>query len=74
VLGDLASLEKVKEVARQVRDKVNSIDCIINNAGVFMPEFQQSTEGHEMTFAINVLSHYLLTNLLKVGFGFTQFF
>jgi len=39
-----------------------------------MPEFQQSTEGHEMTFAINVLSHYLLTNLLKVGFGFTQFF
>merc|ERR1719154_16153 len=45
--------------------KVQSIDCIINNAGVFMPEFQQSAEGHEMTFAVNVFSHFLLINLLK---------
>eukprot|EP00092_Neocalanus_flemingeri_P002283 GFUD01002435.1.p1 GENE.GFUD01002435.1~~GFUD01002435.1.p1 ORF type:complete len:267 (-),score=89.36 GFUD01002435.1:28-828(-) len=65
VLGDLASMTMVREVARQVREKVDSIDCIINNAGVFMPEFQQSTDGHEVTFAVNVLAHYLLTNLLK---------
>jgi len=65
VLGDLGSIEMVKEIAKQVRSKFDSLDCIINNAGVYMPEFKLSSDGHEMTFAVNVLSHYLLTNLLK---------
>jgi NAD(P)-dependent dehydrogenase (short-subunit alcohol dehydrogenase family) len=45
---------------------VPRIDCLINNAGVFMTEYQASQDGHEMTFAVNVLAHYLLTNKLKV--------
>jgi len=65
VIGDLASMDMVRDVARQVKEKFNRIDCMINNAGVFMPDFQQSKDGHEVTFAINVLAHYLLTNLLK---------
>ncbi len=28
--------------------------------------FQESEDGHEMTFAVNVLAHHLLTHRLKV--------
>jgi hypothetical protein len=31
-----------------------------------MPEYQESQDGHEMTFAVNVLAHHLLTDRLKV--------
>lgn len=65
VLGDLASLDNVKKVASEVKEKFDKIDCLINNAGVFMPMFEKTTVGHEMTFAINVLAPYLLTSLLK---------
>ena len=66
VLGDLASIDNVKRVASEVKEKLNKIDCLINNAGVFMPMFEKTAVGHEMTFAINVLAPYLLTSLLKV--------
>jgi hypothetical protein len=28
--------------------------------------YQESEDGHEMTFAVNVLAHHLLTHRLKV--------
>jgi NAD(P)-dependent dehydrogenase (short-subunit alcohol dehydrogenase family) len=53
---------------REIQRLVPRIDCLINNAGVFMTEYQASRDGHEMTFAVNVLAHYLLTLRLKVFF------
>ena len=38
---------------------------MINNAGVFEERKSMSTDGFEMTWAINVLAPFLLTSLLK---------
>jgi NAD(P)-dependent dehydrogenase (short-subunit alcohol dehydrogenase family) len=40
------------------------LEVLLNNAGVFMQERLLSKDGHELTFAVNHLSHFLLTHLL----------
>ncbi len=38
------------------------IDVLVNNVGVLLNEHQLSEEGHELSFATNLLNHYVLTN------------
>ncbi len=50
--------------------RFNHIDCLINNAGVFAAgEREETKEGYELTYGINVQALYLVTCLLlkKVG-------
>jgi NAD(P)-dependent dehydrogenase (short-subunit alcohol dehydrogenase family) len=63
-LADLSSLDAVRELADQIMDEQDSLDVLVNNAGVVLPERQLSRDGHELTFAVNYLSHFLLTTLL----------
>lgn len=35
---------------------------LVNNAGLFLQERQESVDGYELTFAVNHLAHYLLTH------------
>lgn len=37
------------------------IDVLVNNVGVLLNEHQLSDEGYELSFATNLLSHYVLT-------------
>jgi NAD(P)-dependent dehydrogenase (short-subunit alcohol dehydrogenase family) len=37
---------------------------LVNNAGVLLPEREETQEGLEKTFATNLLGHFVLTNLL----------
>jgi NAD(P)-dependent dehydrogenase (short-subunit alcohol dehydrogenase family) len=60
LVGDLASLDDVRRLA----DEVDELDTLVNNAGVIVPERRESADGHELTFAVNYLSHFLLTRLL----------
>ena len=39
-----------------------TIDVLVNNVGVLLNEHQLSDEGFELSFATNLLNHYLLTN------------
>lgn len=64
LVADLARLDDVSNLASQVRQKYDHLDVLINNAGVFMHERVLTPDGHESTFAINHLAHFLLTNLL----------
>ncbi len=59
--ADLASLEQVRALAKQVRQRFARLDVLVNNAGVAMQERQLSMDGYEMTFAVNHLAHFLLT-------------
>ncbi|GMS87018.1 hypothetical protein PENTCL1PPCAC_9193 [Pristionchus entomophagus] len=40
------------------------IDILVNNAGVWTSGYQQTKDGHELTWATNHLGHFLLTELL----------
>ena len=45
----------MRGVADQVKEKVEGVDVLINNAGVFADEQRQtSADGYELTFAVNI--------------------
>lgn len=64
VLADFASLADVRTLARHVSDNFPRLDILVNNAGVFMQTRVLARDGYEMTFQVNHLAHFLLTNLL----------
>ena len=62
--ADLSSQKDVRELANQIKDQYSRLDVLVNNAGATFTERQQSIDGIEMTFALNHLGYFLLTNLL----------
>ncbi len=64
VLADFAALGDVRTLADTIRQHYPRLDILINNAGVFMPSRTLTRDGYEMTFQVNHLAHFLLTNRL----------
>jgi NAD(P)-dependent dehydrogenase (short-subunit alcohol dehydrogenase family) len=64
MIADLSSLQAVRQLADEFRAKYSRLHVIINNAGLFNIRRHLTVDGFEMTFAINYLSPFLLTNLL----------
>jgi NAD(P)-dependent dehydrogenase (short-subunit alcohol dehydrogenase family) len=64
VRADLGDLEQVRGLASEVLERFDRLDVLLNNAGVFMNEYVTTPQGHEATWAINVLAPILLTDLL----------
>jgi len=60
-VADLSSLTEVKALAQEVRSKHNRLNVLINNAGIYMKDRVLTTDGLEMTFAVNHLAPFLLT-------------
>lgn len=59
---DLASLQSVSAFARRMRQTGETIDVLVNNAGVMSPPARQTTqEGHELQLGVNHLGHFALT-------------
>ena len=61
---DLADLSSVHAFADKVKERVESLDFLINNAGVMTPPYSKTKEGFEMQFGSNHLGHFALTGLL----------
>jgi NAD(P)-dependent dehydrogenase (short-subunit alcohol dehydrogenase family) len=64
LLADLSSLDSVRTLASQVRQRCARLDVLINNAGAAVPLRTLSADGIEMTVAGNHLGPALLTWLL----------
>ncbi len=63
-LADLSSLAAVRGLADRILSDEDRLDVLVNNAGLIARERKVSEDGLELTFAVNYLSHFLLTNLL----------
>lgn len=61
---DLANLESVRNAADVLRSSLLGINILINNAGGIFGTREESADGHEMTFAVNHLGHFLLVQCL----------
>ncbi|XP_077479262.1 retinol dehydrogenase 12 [Stigmatopora argus] len=61
---DLACLQSVRDLARDIINHERHLDILINNAGIMMCPKWKTDEGYEMQFGVNHLGHFLLTNLL----------
>ena len=64
LLADLSSPQEVRWLADKFKRKYSHLHVLINNAGGFFMRRQLRGNGIEMTFALNHLASFLLTNLL----------
>jgi NAD(P)-dependent dehydrogenase (short-subunit alcohol dehydrogenase family) len=64
LLADLASLQSVRQLAQDFKQRYSHLHVLINNAGVNVFKRQETVDGYELTFAVNYLAPFLLTNQL----------
>lgn len=64
MLADLSSQEQIRRLADEFKTRYERLDVLVNNAGGVFVTRQESVDGIEMTFALNHLGYFLLTNLL----------
>jgi NAD(P)-dependent dehydrogenase (short-subunit alcohol dehydrogenase family) len=62
---DLADLASVRELASRFDDQHDALDVLVNNAGLMLGSRRETVDGYEMTFQVNHLGPFLLTNLLR---------
>ena len=61
---DLASVDSIINFAEQFKKEESKLDVLINNAGLWAKTKKLTNINVEQTFAVNVLGHQLLTQLL----------
>lgn len=61
---DLADMSSVRLAAKKLRAKYNTLDGLINCAGVMQTPKVKTVDGFELQLASNHLGHFLLTGLL----------
>ncbi len=64
-VADLTLMAEVRALAGEVRERYGRIDVLANNAGALFASRQVTAEGLELTFALNHLAPFLLTDLLR---------
>lgn len=61
---DVSSLDKVREFARNFQNHFDTLDLLINNAGIMMSPYVETEDGFENQLATNFIGHFALTGLL----------
>jgi len=64
LIADLSSQASIRELARTVVATYDRLDVLLNNAGGLYMKRATTVDGLEMTFALDHLAYFLLTNLL----------
>lgn len=62
--ADLSSQAEIRKLAADYQSRFPAPQVLINNAGLALKKRAISPDGIEMTFAVNHLAYFLLTNLL----------
>lgn len=63
-LADLADLDQVRTLGRDVLGREPRLDALVHNAGALLATQTWSPQGHEVTYASMVLAPALLTEIL----------
>jgi retinol dehydrogenase-14 len=63
--ADFASLDSVRTLARDLLERLERIDVLVDNAGTVFARRTVTDDGLEATFVVNHLAGFLLTELLK---------
>lgn len=61
LVADLSVKSQIKDLADEFKDRHKQLDVLLNNAGVINLNRRISSEGIEMTFALNHLAYFALT-------------
>ena len=63
-VADYSELSQVRDLAASLLEQYPRIDVLANNAGGIFGERKVTGDGNELTFQVNHLGGFLLTNLL----------
>jgi NAD(P)-dependent dehydrogenase (short-subunit alcohol dehydrogenase family) len=63
-LAEFASLRAVEALAGRLAQRHQRLDILVNNAGLISPRRRVSADGYELTFAVNHLAPFVLTDAL----------
>ncbi|MFT7030990.1 MAG: NAD(P)-dependent dehydrogenase (short-subunit alcohol dehydrogenase family), partial [Marinoscillum sp.] len=61
---DLQKFDTVKQAIEDIKAKYDTLDVLVNNAGVMALEDMSTIDGYDVQIQTNVLSHFLLTKEL----------
>ncbi len=64
LLCDLSSQRQIRELASTLLERCDTINVLVNNAGLTLGDYRLTEDGLETTFAVNHVAPFLLTNLL----------
>ncbi len=64
LIADLSSQEDVRQAARIINNRWGKVDVLMNNAAMVLSKRILNDDGIEMQFAVNHISHFLLTHCL----------
>jgi len=65
VIADLTTLAHMKTAAEALAAKAGTVDVLINNAGAIFSRRQLTPDGLEMTFAVNHMAYFVITEILR---------
>jgi retinol dehydrogenase 12 len=65
IIGDLSLMAETRRVAAELKARHDRLDVLFNNAGAVFDSRQMTSEGIEMTFALNHLGYFLITHELR---------
>ncbi len=63
-VSDLSDFKSIESFVKQVTSTYESIDVLLNNAGVFKSKTEKNKQGLDIRFVVNYFAPYLLTNSL----------
>ena len=63
--ADLSRIDEMKRVGGEIAAAEPRIDVLINNAGALFGQRTVTPDGLEMTFAINHMSYFVVTEMLR---------
>jgi NAD(P)-dependent dehydrogenase (short-subunit alcohol dehydrogenase family) len=55
-------MQQVHDLAGTIKDRLDRLDVLINNAGIVATNRVETVDGYEQTFAVNYLAPFALTN------------
>lgn len=64
LVADLSSQREVRRLTDEFKSRYARLDVLVNNAGAINLARRTTADGIELTFALNHLSYFLLTDLL----------
>ena len=62
--ADFAAPASIRAMSEAFKARYDRLDVLVNNAGVYLTQRQETAEGLEMTFAVNHLGYFMTTLLL----------
>ena len=65
VLADLTTLADMRRAGEMLAARAGQVDVLVNNAGAIFQRRSLTADGLEMTFAVNHMAYFLITECLR---------